>query len=239
MHIHRLTSRFTWIISKCHFSLEHLRDVPHGASLFTNKKNMDTTAFYKLSYGLFVVTAHEGDKDNGCITNTVMQVTTSPNRVSVTVNKNNYTCGMIERTGLFNVSVLSEKASFDSFKHWGFQSGKDVNKAVGIEFYRLENGVIYVIDGVNAVICAKVVQKIDLGTHMMFIADVTDAFPTDDTPSATYAYYHKNIKPAPQQTKKRGWICTVCGYIYEGESLPEDYTCPLCKHPASDFKLVE
>ena len=200
---------------------------------------MDNTAFFKLSYGLFVVTAHEGDKDNGCITNTVVQQTTTPNRISVTINKNNYTPDMIKRTGVFNVSVLSEKAKFETFKHWGFQSGKDVDKTVGITYFRLENGVIYIVDGVNAVMCAKVEQEVDLGTHTMFIAEVTDAFSTEEDSSATYAFYHKNIKPAPQQAKKKGWICTVCGYIYEGEVLPEDFICPTCKHPASDFKRIE
>ena len=170
---------------------------------------MDNSAFFKLSYGLFVVTAHEEGKDNGCITNTVVQQTTTPNRISVTINKNNYTHDMIMRTGVFNVSVLSEEAKFDVFKNWGFQSGKDVDKTLGITFFRLDNGVIYVIDGVNAVICAKVEQTIDLGTHTLFIAEVTDAFPTDKAPSATYAYYHSNIKPAPQPVKKKGWICTV------------------------------
>ncbi len=200
---------------------------------------MDNTAFFKLSYGLFVVTAHEGDKDNGCITNTVVQQTTTPNRISVTINKNNYTHDMIKHTGVFNVSVLSEKAKFETFKHWGFQSGKDVDKTMGITYFRLENGVIYIVDGVNAVMCAKVEQEVDLGTHTMFIAEVTDAFSTEEDSSATYAFYHKNIKPAPQQAKKKGWICTVCGYIYEGEVLPEDFICPTCKHPASDFKRIE
>lgn len=200
---------------------------------------MDNTAFFKLSYGLFVVTAHEGDKDNGCITNTVVQQTTTPNRISVTINKNNLTHDMILRTGVFNVSVLSEGSSFDTFKHWEFQSGKDVDKTVGITFYRLENGVIYIVEGVNAVLSAKVEQAIDLGTHTLFIAEVTDAFSTDETPSATYAYYHKRIKPAPQQPKKRGWVCIICGYIYEGETLPDDFICPICKHPASDFKPTE
>ena len=200
---------------------------------------MDNTAFFKLSYGLFVVTAHEGDKDNGCITNTVVQQTTTPNRISVTINKNNYTHDMIKRTGVFNVSVLSEKAKFETFKHWGFQSGKDVDKTVGITYFRLENGVIYIVDGVNAVMCAKVEQEVDLGTHTMFIAEVTDAFSTEEDSSATYAFYHKNIKPAPQQAKKKGWICTVCGYISEGEVLPDDFICPTCKHPASDFKRIE
>ena len=200
---------------------------------------MDNTAFFKLSYGLFVVTANENGKDNGCITNTVVQQTTTPNRISVTINKNNYTHDMIMRTGLFNVSVLSQEAKFDTFKHWGFQSGKTVDKTAGITFFRLENGVIYIVDGVNAVICAKVEQTIDLGTHTLFIAEVTDAFPTDKAPSATYDYYHSNIKPAPQKVSKKGWICTVCGFIYEGDVLPQDFICPVCKHPASDFKASE
>lgn len=199
---------------------------------------MDEKAMFKLSYGLFVVTAREGEKDNGCITNTVQQVTVTPNRITVAVNKANYTCGMIERTKKFNVSILSESAVFDTFKHWGFQSGANVDKAVGITFSRADNGVIYVTEGVNAVLCAEVSQIIDLGTHLLFIADVSDAFVLNETPSATYAYYHKNIKPAPQAQKKKGWVCTICGYIYEGETLPDDFICPLCKHPASDFKAL-
>ena len=199
---------------------------------------MDEKAMFKLSYGLFVVTAREGGKDNGCITNTVQQVTVTPNRITVAVNKANYTCGMIERTKKFNVSILSESAVFDTFKHWGFQSGANVDKAVDITFSRADNGVIYVTEGVNAVLCAEVSQIIDLGTHLLFIADVSDAFVLNETPSATYAYYHKNIKPAPQAQKKKGWVCTICGYIYEGETLPDDFICPLCKHPASDFKAL-
>lgn len=197
---------------------------------------MDNAAMFKLSYGLFVVTAREGEKDNGCVTNTVMQVTVSPNRITLAVNKQNYTHDMIKRTGKFNVSVLSEQARFDTFKHWGFQSGKEVDKAVGITFSRADNGVIYITEGVNAVLCAQVFSEVDLGTHTLFVADVTDAFCLGETPSATYAYYHKSIKPAPAAAKKKGWICSICGYIYEGETLPADFTCPLCKHPASDFK---
>ena len=131
---------------------------------------------FKLSYGLFVVTAREGEKDNGCVTNTVMQVTVSPNRITLAVNKQNYTHDMIKRTGKFNVSVLSEQARFDTFKHWGFQSGKEVDKAVGITFSRADNGVIYITEGVNAVLCAQVCSEVELGTHTLFVADVTDAF---------------------------------------------------------------
>lgn len=197
---------------------------------------MDKTAFYKLSYGLFVVTAHEEGKDNGCITNTVMQLTTSPNRISLAINKENYTHGMIERTGAFNVSILDESTPFDTFKHWGFQSGKNVDKLESITYSRAENGITYITEHVNALLCAKVTETIDLGSHTLFIAEVVEAESLGDTPSATYAYYQKNIKPAPQRPKKKGWVCTVCGYIYEGEVLPEDFTCPLCKHPASDFR---
>lgn len=200
---------------------------------------MDNTAMFKLSYGLFVATAREGSKDNGCITNTVMQVTTTPNCISLALNKGNYTHDMILHTGQFNVSILSEKASFDIFKHWGFQSGRDVDKALGVDLARSENGIVYLTEGVNAVISAKVTTTVDLGTHTLFIAEVTDALNLNGDASATYAYYHKNIKPAPQKPKKKGWICTICGYIYEGEVLPPDFICPVCKHPASDFKPLE
>ena len=203
------------------------------------KREFDTTAMYKLSYGLFVVTAKDGDKDNGCITNTVMQVTTTPNRITLAVNKGNYTHDMIVKTGVFNVSVLSETASFDIFKHWGFQSGRDVDKLVGIEFSRADNGIVYVTEGVNAVLSARVEQVIDLGTHSLFIAEVTDAMSLNQNASATYTYYQKNIKPSPAKPKKKGWVCIICGYIYEGEELPADFICPICKHPASDFKPVE
>ena len=196
---------------------------------------MDKKAMYKLTYGLFVLTANEDGKDNGCIINTAIQAAGEPNQVSISVSKKNYTHDMIVRTGQFNVSILTENSRFETYKHWGFQSGKDVDKAKGFTFYRLENGVIYIVDGVNAVMCARVEQTVDLGTHTLFIAEVTDAFVTEDTPSATYSYYHKNIKPAPQ-SRKKGWICTVCGYIYEGETLPDDFVCPTCKHPASDFR---
>ena len=205
----------------------------------TKKLMMDDNAMQKLSYGLFVVTAHEGGKDNGCITNTVSQVTIKPNRITLAVDKSNYTHDMIVRTGKFNVSILSEDASFDTFKHWGFQSGRTIDKAAGIEFSRADNGVIYITSGVNAVLCAKVDNTIDLGTHSLFIASVEEAFCLNETPSATYTYYHEHIKPAPEKPKKKGWICVICGYIYEGEILPEDYICPLCKHPASDFKPLE
>ena len=200
---------------------------------------MDSSALYKLSYGLFVVTAREGDKDNGCIVNTVTQVTSTPERITVAINKANYTNEMISRTGIFNVSILTEGTPFDTFKQFGFQSGRDTDKMVGVNVSRSENGLIYLPDCSNACLSAKVVQTVDLGTHSLFIADLTDAIALSKDPSVTYAYYHANIKPKPENAaKKKGWVCTICGYIYEGEELPADFTCPICKHPASDFKRL-
>ena len=203
---------------------------------------MDNKVMQKLSYGLFVLTARECDKDNGCIINTAIQVTSEPNRISIAVNKNNYTHDMVLKTGMFNVSILSEDAKFDTFKHFGFQSGKDTDKAVGISFKRAANDVIYLDSAeVNAFISGKVIQTVDLGTHTLFIADVTDGEVLSAEASATYAYYFAHIKPAPavqQQESKKGWICTICGYIYEGDPLPADFICPVCKHPASDFRKL-
>lgn len=200
---------------------------------------MDKKAMYKLTYGLFILTAREGEKDNGCIVNTVTQVTTDPNRITVAVNKKNYTHDMILRTGTFNVSVLTTDSKFDTYKHWGFQSGANVDKLEAITFQRAENGIVYIAEECNAYISAKVVSATDLGTHTLFLADVTDAGVLSDTESVTYSYYQKNIKTAPKTDgKKKGFVCTVCGYIYEGDTLPEDFICPLCKHPASDFQPI-
>ena len=203
---------------------------------------MNELVMQKLSYGLFVLTAKEGEKDNGCIINTVTQVANKPNRISISVNKANYTHDMILRTGEFNVSILSKDAKFEVFKHFGFQSGRDVDKMADLTFSRAANGIAYIEDMCNAFISGKVISSIDVGSHTLFIADVTDGEVYSDTPSATYAYYFSNIKPKPQPNpaeKKKGWICTICGYIYEGEVLPPDFICPVCKHPASDFKRLE
>ena len=211
-----------------------------------NKKAMDN-----LTYGLFVLTAKEGDKDNGCIINTAAQVTTEPNRITIAVNKSNYTHDMVMRTGEFNISILTENSKMATYKHWGFASGRDVNKMDGLEidlgqpasdeiaiqYRRSANGIIFLTKETNAYISAKVVQTVDLGSHTLFIADVTDAEVLSDDNSVTYGYYQKNIKPAPEKTgDKKGFICTVCGYIYEGETLPKDFICPICKHPADDFR---
>ncbi len=199
---------------------------------------MNDLVMRNLSYGLFVCTARDGDKDNGCIINTVTQVASTPNRISIAVNKANYTHDMILKTRKFNVSILSEAAQFSTFQHFGFQSGRNTDKMAGIEFSRSENGIVYITNGCNGFISGDVYEAIDVGSHTLFIADVTDGDVFDKTPSATYAYYFANIKPKPQpkEEKKKGWVCTICGYIYEGEELPADFICPLCKHPASDFK---
>lgn len=195
---------------------------------------------YNLTYGLFILTAREGDKDNGCIVNTVSQVTTEPNRIVVAVNKKNYTHDMIVRTGVFNVSILTENSKFDTYKHWGFQSGANVDKTEAITYQRADNGVIYIAEETNAYLSAKVVSATDLGTHTLFLADVTDGAVLSEEHSVTYSYYQKNIKTAPAASeKKKGFICTVCGYIYEGDVLTDDFVCPWCKHPASDFKRIE
>lgn len=198
---------------------------------------MDNKAMFNLSYGLFILTAKDGEKDNGCIVNTVGQVTSQPNRISLTVNKANYTHDMILKTKEFNVSVLAENSKFETYRHWGFQSGRNTDKLESISFKRSANGLVYIADETNAFLSAKVVSTLDLGTHTLFIADVTDGEVLSQVSSATYSFYQNNIKPKPASTEKRkGFICTVCGYIYEGETLPDDFICPVCKHPASDFR---
>ena len=203
---------------------------------------MNQKAMYRLSYGLFVLTARIGGKDNGCIINTAAQVTSSPNRISITVNKDNLTHDMIRCSGAFNLSVLSEKAGFEIFRHFGFQSGRTADKFEGYTACkRSANGLCYITGGTNAFFSARVEQTLDLGTHTLFIASVEDMEVLSADPSATYAYYQASIKPKPEQKgsqEKTVWRCTVCGYVYEGGELPSDFVCPLCKHPASDFEKV-
>ncbi len=201
---------------------------------------MDKKAMYKLSYGLFVLTSAFEGKDSGCIINTGIQVTSDPNRITIAVNKANFTKELVEKSGKFNLSILSESAKFEVFQHFGFQSGRDTDKfAAYSDCKRSANGLYYVTSGTNAYISAEVEQAVDLGSHMLFIAAVDDMEVLSQDPSATYAYYQSEIKPKPAQQPSAGktaWRCTVCGYIYEGEELPADFVCPLCKHPASDFE---
>ncbi|MCL2793459.1 MAG: flavin reductase [Spirochaetaceae bacterium] len=194
---------------------------------------------FKLSYGLFVLTAKDGDKDNGCIVNTVTQITATPLRISVAVNKANFTCDMILKTGEFNVSILTESAPFAVFERFGFHSGRDTDKFNGCGYdVRAANNIRYVPEHVNAMISGKVTQALDYGTHTLFIADITQAFVISNEPSVTYQYYFGHIKPKPQAPKegKKGFVCKICGFVYEGDKLPGDYICPLCKHGAEDFE---
>ena len=205
---------------------------------------MDRKAMYKLSYGLFILTAKEAEKDNGCIINTAIQAASEPNQLSICVNKANYTHDMIERTGKFTVSVLSQNAEFELFKHFGFQSGRDTNKFETFEkCSRGINGIYYITEGTNAYISVTVTKTEDLGSHTMFIGEITDMEVLSNVPSVTYDYYQNNIKPKPQEVGKTEdsqtiWRCRICGYEYVGEELPDDFICPLCKHPASDFEKV-
>ena len=201
-------------------------------------KAVEPNAMFRLSYGLFLLTARDGEQDNGCIVNTVMQLTDQPMRVLISVNKQNLTHDMIAKTGRFNVSVLTEDAPFELFRHYGFQSGRDVDKFAGSQMPRSENGLVYLTGVTNAYLSARVISQSDFGTHTLFVAEVTEAKALSDRPSMTYAYYFDNVKPKPQSLpeNKKGFVCKVCGYVYEGDTLPEDYICPLCKHGAADFE---
>ena len=200
---------------------------------------MNTSALFKIGYGLYILTTNEQGKDNGCIVNTVMQVTSDPCQIAVCVNKNNYTCEMIQHTKKFNVSVLAEGVSFDVFKNFGFQSGRIVEKFTNfLDVKRSPNGVLYITKDTNAFMSAYVQQEIDLGTHIMFIAQLVEAEVLSEKPTVTYDYYQKNIKPKPQTAEKKGWRCKICGYIYEEEVLPSDFICPICKHGAVDFEKI-
>lgn len=200
---------------------------------------MDEKAMYKFTYGLFVLTAKDGEKDNGCIINTAMQVTNTPNRISIAVNKQNLTHDMVKKTGEFNISILTEKTGFDIFKNFGFQSGREADKMEKVTVSRAENGIVYLPDVANAYLSGKVVDTLDLGTHTLFIADVTDMEVLNEETSVTYAFYQNHIKPKPERKEKKvGYICKICGYIYEGDPLPEDFICPICKHGAADFEKI-
>ena len=199
---------------------------------------------FNIQYGLFVITTCDNGQDNGCISNTVAQVTAQPNRISVALNKGNFTTELIQRSGRFTASIISEAADFELFKHFGFQSGRTVNKFADFtDCRRVSNGTFAITRGTNAFISADVEQAIDLGTHMLFIGLVTEMEVLADVPSATYNYYQSNIKPKPQPVGKTAegktiWRCSICGYEYVGEELPDDFICPICKHPASDFVKV-
>jgi len=205
---------------------------------------MNPNTLFNISYGLYVLTANLDGKDNGCIINTVTQVTSDPNQITIAVNKLNHTRDMIAASKKFTASIISQNADFELFKRFGFQSGKNADKFAGFTAaQRGANEAMIINEGTNAYIAGWVTQEIDLGTHSLFIARVTDMDVLNDTPAATYAYYHQNIKPKPQasapsKSGKTIWRCKICGYEYEGDELPADFICPLCKHPASDFERV-
>lgn len=199
-------------------------------------------AVHNISYGLYVLSANT-EKQNACIINTLMQVTsTTPTIISVTVNKDNYTCYQIKKTGVFNVSILDMTSNFDIFKRFGFSSGKDTNKFKGFSDYKIaNNGVAYITKMTNAFISAKVISQVDIGTHITFFAEITEEGIISDNKPITYAYYLENLKPKPDSkpASKVVHICRICGYVYEGDPLPKDFICPLCKHGAEDFERVE
>lgn len=203
-----------------------------------HSQKIESNAMFKLSYGLFVLTAKAGDKDNGCIINTVTQLTDTPKRLTIAVNKQNHTHDMILKTGVFNVSVLAQEAPFKLFQHFGFNSGREVDKFEAFKHVeRSENGLLRLNRYANAFLSCQVISTEDYGTHTLFVADITEAKELSSAPSITYAYYFANTKPKPQpaESDKPGWVCKICGYVYEGENLPADYICPLCKHGAEDF----
>lgn len=199
---------------------------------------MDQKAFYKLTYGLFLLTAREEGRDNGCIINTAIQAANDPPRLAFSVQKGNLTHDMIARTGVFAISSISTSATFDLFRRFGMQSGREVDKFEGFpDVERGANDLLYLTRGANMTMNGRVVDQMDLGSHTLFIGEVGDAVVLSDEPSCTYAYYQSDIKPKKQE--KKGWVCTVCGYVYEGDPLPADFICPWCKHGAEDFEPVK
>ena len=198
----------------------------------------DMTALFRIGYGLYVVTSNDGKKDNGLIVNTVTQLTDTPNRIAVNINKANYSHHVIKQTGVLNVNCLSVDAPFSVFQQFGFQTGRSVDKFAGQKVYRSDNRLVFLDKYINAFMSLKVEQYVDLGTHGMFICSVTEARVMNDLDTMTYTYYQKNVKPQPETEGKKGFVCKVCGYIYEGDELPDDYICPLCKHGAADFEPI-
>lgn len=204
-----------------------------------DEKKFDATALFNLGYGLYVVTSRNGTRDNGLIVNTVMQVTSSPNRVAVAINKQNYSHDVIKTSGKMNVNVLTEGAPFEVFKHFGFQSGREVNKFADCSPKRSSNGLVVLPRYVNSYLSLDVESYVDLGTHGMFICTVSEAEVIEKAPTMTYSYYHQNVKPKPENVAVKGYRCKICGYVYEGSPLPDDFVCPWCKHGASDFEEIK
>lgn len=199
---------------------------------------INPSALFNIGYGLYVVTAKESDKDNACIVNAVTQLTDKNLLVGVTINKQNYTHDMVKKTKQMNVNCLTEETPFSIFEYFGFQSGRDVDKFVSPNVPRSDNSLVILPDYSNAFFSLKVVNEIDLDSHTLFICEVTQAQVLSDKPTMTYAYYHQNVKPKPQK-KSKGFVCEICGYVYEGDTLPDDFVCPLCKHGADVFTEIK
>ena len=208
-------------------------------ALLPSEDMVNPKALFNIGYGLYVVTSKDGNKDNACIVNAVTQLTDKPLQVAVTINKANLTHDMVKKSGLCNISCLSVDAPFKVFEDYGFRSGRDVDKFEEVEIARSSNGLPVILTHANAYLSLKVKDNVDLGSHTMFICTVTESKVISDRETMTYTYYQKNVKPKPQTSVKKGWVCTVCGYIYEGNTLPEDFICPLCKHGASDFEELK
>ncbi len=204
----------------------------------TANKN-DLTALFNIGYGLYVVTSNDGKKDNGLIVNTVTQVTNTPNRIAVTINKENYSHHIIKQTGIMNINCLTEDAPFAVFEKFGFTSGRNMDKFAECEPLRSDNGLVFLPRYINSFMSLKVEQYVDLDTHGMFICSVTESRVIADKPTMTYTYYQENVKPKPETKGKKGYVCRICGYVYEGDVLPEDIICPLCKHGYADFEPIE
>ncbi len=204
--------------------------------------NIDNTALFNISYGLYALTVNDGEKDNALIVNTAVQITSnSPLIVSVTVNKANYSHGVIQNTGKLNINCLTVKTPFSLFEALGFQSGREVDKMKNVPFTRSQNGLAILSENINAFISLSVIQEVDVETHTVFICKVEEAAVINKDESMTYSYYHKNVKPKPQPKLQatKGYICKICGYVYEGDPLPADFVCPICKHGAEDFEPNE
>lgn len=199
---------------------------------------MNTKALNQISYGLFVASSKYDKKMNGCIVNTVMQVTSNPLQIAVAINKNNLTCEIAQNSKMLSLSILSETAPFSLFQNFGFQSGREADKFVGYPFQMTKQELPYLTEHTTAYIDCTVKDTTDLGSHILFICGVNDCDILSDEKPMTYAYYHESVKPRPADSKTKGWRCTICGYVHEGEELPADFICPICKHGAEDFEKI-
>ena len=204
-------------------------------------KNLDPAALFQIGYGLYVITTQDGEKDNGCIVNTVMQVTSNPTLVAVAINKQNYTCDIVRKTGRMNVNCLTQDTPFDVFRNFGFQSGRNADKFGTEKYRRSDNGLIVLPEHVGAFLSLAVEQSMDLGSHILFLCSVNESQVIEKAENMTYSYYQSHVKPKPQkqEQKKKGYVCKICGYVYEGDTLPDDFICPICKHGAEDFEPLK